>query len=52
MKKVWCPLRNIPCTHASVDGLENCRQCENFNIFDYIKWLENNKKKRRDKNND
>ena len=39
--KVWCPLRNIPCTHADADGLENCSQCEHFNLFDYMRWLEN-----------
>jgi len=49
-KKVWCPLHNTPCIHASADGLENCRQCEKFNIFDYIRWLENNKKEKENKN--
>ena len=33
-----CQLRDIPCSHADPEGLENCRMCEHYNFWDYLEW--------------
>ena len=43
---VWCKLRNIPCIHPELDGLENCRYCEKYSFEKYLEYKKQKEKSR------